>query len=154
MPFIKPPKSQTEVVALCVSMTGCEGRSHLSQSTVSTRQPLSISVCKAVLVSIQCFCIYRGGANVRLLSLRIRATGVAAGCPPTFTQSRDASKAEIWERATQERGEFYRSISIFTKTEPNQTFSYKASKQASICMLYVLFWLAACYSYSPNCYRI
>lgn len=103
---------------------------------MSTRQPLSISASEAVLVPIRCFRIYRLGANERLLSLRIRAIDVAAGCSLTFTQSRDAFKAEIWEGPAQERGEFSRSVSIFTKTEPNQTFSYK--KKESVLLLYAL----------------
>lgn len=56
VPFIKKRKkenqknpSQTEVVAPCGSVMGCEGRFHASwQSTASTRQPLSISASKAV----------------------------------------------------------------------------------------------------------
>lgn len=159
MPFIKNPK---EPDGGGCSLWVCDGMwkeiSHLSQST---RQPLSISASKAVLVSIGCFCIYRVRVNEGLLILRIRATGVAAGCPSNFTQSRDASKAEIWEGPSQERGEFCRSIFIFTKTEPNQTNIFLLKKSAFFCcILYVLFWLTTTfvskpsYSYSPNCYTV
>lgn len=117
-----------EVAALCGSVPG--DLTPLT-STVSTRQPLSISASRAVLVSIWCFCSYRAGANERLLSLGIRASGVAA-VSPTFTQSRDAAKVEIWEGPTRERGEFYRSISVFTKNEPNQTFPYKKRKYSFV----------------------
>lgn len=120
------------MVAVCGSMM--EDLTLLT-STVSTTQPLSISASRAVLVSIRCFCIYRVRANDRLLSLRLGPLVLLLNIPHLYTEQR-CFQEEIWEGLTQEREEFYRSISIFTKTEPNQTFSYKKRKHTfALCFM-------------------